>query len=59
MTRGSILEYVEAIRWWYLSVSSKERGTLLGYINVTTNTLESSIVSRKRPSLPGRQLVVE
>jgi len=36
MTRGSILEYVEAIRGWYLSVSRKEKGRILDeFTNVT------------------------
>ena len=35
MTRDSILEYAEAIRGWYPSVSRKEKGTFLGYSGVT------------------------
>jgi len=35
MTRDSILEYAEAIRGRYPSVSRKEKGTFLGYIEVT------------------------
>ena len=37
MTRGSILEYVEAIRGRYLSVSRKEKGRILDeFTNVTS-----------------------
>ena len=36
MTRGSILEYVEAIRGRYLSVSRKEKGRILDEFNSVT-----------------------
>ena len=36
MTRGSILEYKEAVRWRYLKAGKKEKGRILGeFIQVT------------------------
>ena len=70
MTRGSILEYVEAIRGRYLSVSRKEKGRILDeFTNVTSLHRKAAIrllrrrgqakVRRKRgrPQRYGRDVV--
>jgi hypothetical protein len=58
MTRGSIREYTEAVRWRYLRVSKKEKGRILDEFTQVTGYHRKSAIRRLRRSnqpLPGKR----
>jgi len=48
MTRGSIWEYIEAIRWRYLRVNKKEKGKILDEFTQVTGYHRKSAIRRLR-----------
>ena len=56
MTRGSIQEYTEAVRWRYLKAMKKEKGRILDeFIQVSGYHRKAAIRLLHRDGLPGKR----